>query len=56
MPETRRPMKPQEGIRIVVEDNDLAAIADHGSEETLRSTHPGAGAGTSVGRVRVPTT
>jgi hypothetical protein len=40
MPETRRPPKPQEGIRIVVEDNDLAAIADHESEETLRSTQP----------------
>jgi hypothetical protein len=43
-------MKPQEGIRIAVEDNDLAAIADHESEQTLRSTHPRAGAGTSVGR------
>jgi len=49
-------MKPQEGIRIVVEDNDLAAIADHESEETLRSTLPGAGADRFVGRTRVPTT
>jgi hypothetical protein len=31
-PEKCRPLKPQEGIRIVAEDNDLAAIADHGSD------------------------
>jgi hypothetical protein len=43
-------MKPQEGIRIAVEDNDLAAIADHESEQTLRSTHPRSGAGISAGR------